>query len=160
VDDAGRLADQDRSRWDAAEAAEAHDLLVGAPRAGPAGRYALQAAIACLHVEAASHEETDWPQVLRLYDRLLTAWPSPVVALSRSVALAEVAGPGAALGEVDELERAGSLTAYPYLPAVRADLLRRLGCDGEAATAYRAALDLTRNEAERAFLEQQLATLA
>src|SRR5690606_36505492 len=130
VDDAGRLVrleDQDRSRWDRAAIDEAHELIMESLRAGPPGRYVLQAAIASLYARADSYQQTDWPQLLQLYDQLLAVWPSPVVALNRTVPLAMVAGPAAALAEVDRLEASGRLTGYRYLPAIRADLLRRLG---------------------------------
>ena len=135
---------------------EADRLLVAALEAGAPGRFALQAAIAALHAQAPSYAETDWPQILALYDELLRVWPSPVVTLNRAVAVAMVDGPAAALEEVDALERDGRLAGYRYLPATRADLLRRLGRHEEAADAYRAALALTENAAERAFLTEQL----
>lgn len=174
TDEAGRLArlaDQDRGAWDRDAIAEADRLVVSALRAGRdgrveragrargrPGRFALQAAIAALHAQAPSHAETDWPQILTLYDSLLAAWPSPVVALNRAVALARVDGPAAALAVVEELERDGRLAGYRYLPATKADLLRRLGRHEEAVAAYRAALDLTENATERAFLSEQLAS--
>lgn len=145
-----RLAEQDRSAWDAAQIAEADALIVGALRAGPSGRFLLQAAIAALHAQAPSFEETDWPQLLELYDALLRAWPSAVVALNRAVVVAEVDGAEAALVLVDALE---GLDGYRYLHSTRADLLHRLGRDAEAAVAYQAALALTDNAAERAFLQ-------
>ncbi len=151
-----RLADQDRSRWDLAALAEAHDIVVGCLRAGPPGRYALQAAIASLYAEAPSYEQTDWPQIVALYDRLLQVWPSPVVALNRVVPLAMVCGPAAALADVERLERDARLSRYHYLPAIKADLLSRLGRDADAAAAYRQAFDLAANEAERAFLAGQI----
>ena len=155
-----RLAEQDRSRWDHAALAEASVLVRAAlPRRG-AGRYVLQAAIACLHAEAPTSAGTDWPQVVALYDALLVVWPSPVVALNRAVALAEVAGPATALAQVQVLARDGALQRYPYLPAVEADLLRRLGRGTEAADAYRRALELTSNQAERTFLTEQIAALS
>ena len=159
TDAAGRLArleDQDRSAWDRAAIAEADRLVVGALRAGPPGRFTLQAAIAALHAQAPSHAETDWPQILQLYDALIAAWPSPVVALNRAVAVAMVHGPAAALAEVEALEADGRLAGYRYLPATKADLLRRLGRHAEAVEAYRAALALTDNAAERAFLAERL----
>src|SRR5262249_31315295 len=140
------------SRWDTAALAEAGELIVGCLRAGPPGRYVLQAAIASLYAEAPSYAETDWPQLVTLYDRLLAVWASPVGALNRTVPLAN--GPRA---EVERLERDGRLSGYQYLPAVKADLLSRLGRTGEAAGAYRQALALTANDAERAFLTGQLA---
>jgi RNA polymerase sigma-70 factor (ECF subfamily) len=152
-----RLADQDRSRWDRCALAEAEDLITGCLRAGRPGRYVLQAAIASLYAEAPSYQQTDWPQLVALYDELLRVWPSPVAALNRAVPLAMVAGPESALAEVERLERDGRLGGYRYLPAVKADLLARLGRSGEAAAAYRQALALTANDAERAFLAERLA---
>ena len=151
-----RLSEQDRSRWDAAALAEAHEEIVGCLRAGPPGRYVLQAAIAALYAAAPSYDQTDWPQIVELYDRLLEVWPSPVVALNRAVPLAMVDGPRAALAEVERLNADGRLSGYQYLHAIRADLLARLGRADEAAGAYRQALALTTNEAERAFLLAQI----
>jgi RNA polymerase sigma-70 factor, ECF subfamily len=159
TDEAGRLAlleDQDRSAWDRAAIAQADELVVSAVRSGPPGRFALQAAIAALHAQAPTYEDTDWPQILALYDELLRVWPAPVVALNRAVAVAMVDGPGAALAEVEALERDGKLDGYRYLPATKADLLRRLGRHEEAADAYRAALALTENATEREFLGYRL----
>jgi RNA polymerase sigma-70 factor, ECF subfamily len=159
TDEAGRLAlleDQDRSAWDRAAIAQADELVVSALRSGPPGRFALQAAIAALHAQAPTYEDTDWPQILALYDELLRVWPAPVVALNRAVAVAMVDGPGAALAEVEALERDGKLDGYRYLPATKADLLRRLGRHEEAADAYRAALALTENATEREFLGYRL----
>jgi RNA polymerase sigma-70 factor (ECF subfamily) len=161
VDDAGRLvllADQDRRLWDRAVIDEGVALVVAAMRRGR-GRFTLQAAIAALHAEAPRYAETDWPQVLRLYDLLAVAWPSAVVELNRAVALAMVAGPEAALARVDDLAAEGRLAGYRYLPATRADLLRRLGRTAEAAAEYRAAITLCANEAERQFLTTRLAEL-
>jgi len=152
-----RLADQDRSQWDHAALAEAEAQVIGCLHAGPAGRYVLQAAIASLYAEAPSYEQTDWPQILTLYDRLLGIWPSPVVALNRAVPIAMVYGPETALAEVEKLEEDGRLPAYQYLPAIKADLLRRLGRTREAGDAYRHAFTLAANEAERAFLAEQIA---
>jgi RNA polymerase sigma-70 factor, ECF subfamily len=153
------LEEQDRSAWNEAAIEEGHRLVLDALTGGNAGRYALQAAIAALHAQAPSPEETDWPQILVLYDELLEVWPSPVVALNRAVAVAMVRGPEAALAEVEALERDGRLAGYHYLPATKAGLLGRLGRHPEAVLAYRAALDLTDNEAERAFLSERLAGL-
>jgi RNA polymerase sigma-70 factor (ECF subfamily) len=147
-----RLEDQDRSLWDAALIAEADELIVAALTSGPPGRFTLQAAIAGLHAAAPSYEETDWPQLLVLYDVLLRVWPSPVVALNRAVVLAEVEGADAALEVVSTLERDGRLSAYRYLFATKADLLRRLGRHEEAGSAYRSALSLTENASERTYL--------
>ena len=154
-----RLSEQDRSKWDAGALAAAHEEIVGCLRAGPPGRYVLQAAIASLYAEAPSYDHTDWAQIVALYDRLLEVWPSPVVALNRTVPLAMVAGPQAALAEVERLNADGRLSGYQYLHAIRADLLSRLGRAAEAADAYRQALALAANEAERAFLVGQLGGL-
>jgi RNA polymerase sigma factor (sigma-70 family) len=154
-----RLEDQDRSLWDRAAIAEAHGLIVDGLRGGRPGRYVLQAAIASLYAEAPTYDETDWAQIVTLYDELLLVWPSPVVALNRTVALAMVSGPAEALAEIGELEKDGRLARYQYLPAIKADLLQRLRRDDEAAIAYRHALDLTSNDAERAFLAERLAAL-
>jgi RNA polymerase sigma-70 factor (ECF subfamily) len=153
-----RLEQQDRSEWDRARIAEADRLVVAALQAGPPGRFALQAAIAALHAQAPTYQATDWPQILTLYDELLRVWPSPVVALNRAVALAMVEGPAAALVEVEALERDGRLAGYQYLPSTRAELLRRLGRDAEAADAYQAALALTSNAAEEQFLMERIHT--
>nr|WP_246401569.1 DUF6596 domain-containing protein [Jiangella mangrovi] len=151
-----RLEEQDRSRWDRTLIAEADRLVVGALRSGPPGRFALQAAIAALHAQAPSYAETDWPQILTLYDELLRRWPSPVVALNRAVAVSMVDGPGPALAVVTALEDDGRLAGYRYLPATKADLLLRLGRHAEAAQAYRAALALSDNAAEQEFLQDRL----
>jgi RNA polymerase sigma-70 factor (ECF subfamily) len=150
-----RLAEQDRSRWDRELIAEADRLVLAALRAGPPGRFTLQAAITALHAQAPSYQDTDWPQILTLYDELVRIWPSPVVALNRAVAVAMVDGPQAALAQVEELERDGRLASYRYLPATKADLLHRLGRDAEAAEAYQAALALSDNLAEQEFLAER-----
>ena len=144
------LKEQDRSRWDTALIEEADALIVGALQAGPPGRFTLQAAIAGLHAAAPSYAETDWPQLLVLYDVLLGVWPSPVVALNRAVVLSEVRGAEAGLAAVEAID---GLDGYRYLWATKADLLRRLARHEEAGAAYREALCLTDNAAERAFLE-------
>ncbi|MDP9221042.1 MAG: RNA polymerase sigma factor, partial [Actinomycetota bacterium] len=162
LDDSGQLVlleDQDRSRWDREQIDQGHQLVVAALRGGRPGRFALQAAIAALHGRSPSWEETDWTQILAIYDLLVVAWPSPVVALNRAVALSMVHGPQRALDEVAVIEHGGRLAAYHYLPAAKADFLRRLGRADEARVAYREALDLVGNEAERAFLERRLAEL-
>jgi RNA polymerase sigma-70 factor (ECF subfamily) len=153
-----RLEEQDRTRWDHGAIAEAHSLIVDGLRGRP-GRYVLQAAIAALYAEAPTYDQTDWAQIVTLYDALLQVWPSPVVALNRTVAVAMVSGPSAALAEVERLEGDGRLGGYQYLPAIKADLLRRLGRTDEAATAYGQALELTQNQAERDFLASRLADL-
>ncbi|MFE5212255.1 RNA polymerase sigma factor [Streptomyces sp. NPDC056600] len=152
-----RLEEQDRSLWDRAALTEAHELIMAALRGGRAGRYTLQAAIASLYAEAPGYEETDWQQIVALYDRLLSLWPSPVVALNRTVPLSMAHGPTAALAQVEALERDGRLSRHHYLPAIKADLLQRLGRADEAAAAYRQALELTGNEAEKEFLTARLA---
>jgi RNA polymerase sigma-70 factor, ECF subfamily len=154
------LSEQDRSRWDRDMIAEGAALVPGALRRGRPGRFALQAAIAALHAQAPSYAETDWRQIVQLYDVLLMAWPSPVVALNRAAALALAEGPEAGLAEIHELERDGRLADYRYLPAAKADLLRRLGRRGEAERAYRDALARTDNSAERAFLARRIAEVS
>jgi RNA polymerase sigma-70 factor (ECF subfamily) len=154
-----RLEDQDRRLWDRPAITGARHLVMEALPDRRAGRYVLQAAIACQHAEAPTRATTDWPQILGLYDALLALWPSPVVALNRAVALAEVVGPAAALSELEALDRAGQLDGYHYLLAVRADLLRRLGRTTDAVNAYQAAQELTENAAERRFLQDRIATL-
>nr|WP_035859170.1 DUF6596 domain-containing protein [Cryptosporangium arvum] len=151
-----RLADQDRSAWDRALIAEADRLVLSALRAGPPGRFTLQAAIAALHAQAPTYAETDWPQILTLYDALLRTWPTPVVALNRAVAVAMVSGPAAGLAALEPIEASGELARYQYLPATKADFLRRCGRDAEAREEYARALTLTDNAAERAFLEREL----
>jgi RNA polymerase sigma-70 factor, ECF subfamily len=150
------LEEQDRSRWDRAGIAEGTTLVPWALRGGRPGRFALQAAIAALHAEAPSYAQTDWPQIVALYDALLRVWSSPVVALNRAVALAMAQGPAAGLAELGELEAGGRLDSYRYLPAAKADLLRRMGRREAAAQAYRDALALTDNAAEREFLARRL----
>jgi RNA polymerase sigma-70 factor (ECF subfamily) len=151
------LEEQDRTQWDRPAIGEGTALVREALRGGRPGRFALQAAIAALHAQAPSYADTDWRQILLLYDLLGRAWTSPVVTLNRAVALAMADGPEAGLAEIGELEQDGRLAGYRYLPAAKADLLRRLGRLGEAAQAYRAALELTANEAERSFLSHRLA---
>jgi RNA polymerase sigma-70 factor (ECF subfamily) len=150
------LEAQDRSLWDQAVIAEGTALIASALRGGRPGRFALQAAIAALHAEAPSYAQTDWPQIVALYDLLLQAWSSPVVALNRAVAVAMAQGPAAGLAQIGELEAGGRLDTYRYLPAAKADLLRRLGRWEAAAQAYRDALALTDNAAEREFLARRL----
>jgi RNA polymerase sigma-70 factor, ECF subfamily len=159
VDAAGRLVlleDQDRSQWDRAAIDEARSIVTEALQGARPGRFTLQAVIAAMHAEAPTYETTDWPGLLQVYDLLLGVWPTPVVALNRTVALAMVHGPGEALVAVEELERSGRLEGYRYLPATKADLLRRLGRMADAAQAYGVALELADNEVERAFLRRRL----
>ena len=155
-----RLADQDRSRWDPVLIAEVDRLVVAALGARRPGRFALQAAIASLHAQAPSYAETDWPQVVQLYDALRAVWPSPVVDLNRAVAVAEVDGPEVALALVEAVAADGRLDRYPYLPATRADLLDRLGRTAEALADTQRALALTDNAAEQAHLQRRIAALS
>lgn len=148
------LQEQDRSRWDRQQINEAQPLVEESFRRGP-GPYALQAAIAALHCNAARAEDTDWPQILGLYDQLERLQPSPIVSLNRAVAVAMVSGPTAALEVVEGLA-AGDLENYHLLHAVRADFLRRIGSKEEAAKSYRRALALVTNDSERRFLERRL----
>jgi RNA polymerase sigma-70 factor (ECF subfamily) len=154
------LAEQDRTRWDRTAIEDAGRLILGALRGGRPGRFALQAAIAALHAEAPSYADTDWPQLLALYDELGKVWPSPVVALNRAVVLSMVDGPAVALAALAELELDGRLEGYRYLHATKADLLKRLDRRGEAAQCYRTALALTENAQEREFLQSRIAELS
>ena len=149
------LADQDRSRWDRALIAEGQALVRACIRRGRPGPYRLQAAIAAVHADAPTAAATDWAQILHSYDQLLAMAPSPVVALNRAVAVAEVDGPAAGLAAVDALDLAG----YHLFHAARAELLRRLGRFAEAADAYDAAAARTANAAERRFLAGRRAAL-
>ncbi len=155
-----RLEDQDRSRWDAAAIARANDLVADGLRGPRPGRFVVQAAIALVHANALSYEDTDWSRIVRLYDQLLVAWPSPIVALNRAVAVSQVDGPEVALRVVEELERDDRLSDYHYVPAMKADLLWRLGRTDEALLESRRALGLTRNDAERAYLNTQIEGLS
>jgi RNA polymerase sigma-70 factor (ECF subfamily) len=148
------LADQDRALWDHAAIAGAASLLTRAARMRRPGPYQIQAAIVACHAEAHSWAETDWPQILLLYDALLVHLPSPVVVMHRAIALGQVAGPAAALASLDAL--GGTLDSYHLFHATRGQLLRELGRDGEARRADELALGLTANPAERALLEQRL----
>jgi RNA polymerase sigma-70 factor (ECF subfamily) len=150
------LADQDRAQWDRVLIAEGQDLVRRCLRRDQPGPYQVQAAINAVHTDAATVADTDWGQILALYDQLLALAPTPVAALHRAVAVAEVEGPGAGLALVDELD----LDRYHLHHAIRADLLRRLGRDAEAARAYDAALAGTDNAAERAFLAGRRAALS
>lgn len=158
VDEAGELVvleEQDRRRWDQGQIAEALPLVEEAFRDGP-GPFALQAAIAAVHCRAARNEDTNWPQIVRLYDQLARLQPSPVVSLNRAVAIAMVDGLRAGLDLVEALVAAGNLDDYYLLHAARADLLRRLGSSAEAAKSYMKALALVTNASERRFLERRL----
>jgi RNA polymerase sigma-70 factor (ECF subfamily) len=145
------LGDQDRTRWDRALIAEGQDLVRQCLRINRPGTYQIQAAINAVHSDAASIEETDWRQILALYDQLMAIAPTPIVVLNRAVAVAEVHGAAAALALVDELP----LAEYSVLQVVRADLLNRLGRVADAREAYDAAIARTENSVEREFLERK-----
>ncbi len=145
------LPDQDRGLWDRALIAEGHGLVSACLRRNQPGPYQLQAAVNAVHADAPTAEDTDWRQILALYDQLLTYTPTPVVALNRAVALAEVEGAAVALEAVDALDLDGY---HPYHVA-RADLLSRLGRRAEAVVAYEAAIRLTENAAELALLRRR-----
>jgi len=153
------LADQDRSAWDRPAIAEGVALVREALRRRPPGRYALMAAIAAVHDEAPSWDETDWRELVGLYDLLVDVWPSPVVALNRAVAVGFASGPAAGLAALDALAAEPQLAGYGYLAAARADFLRRLGQIAEARVAYEEALLLTENDVERQFLADRLRCL-
>jgi RNA polymerase sigma-70 factor, ECF subfamily len=158
LDEAGDivvLEEQNRSRWNQAQIAEALPLVQEALRDG-VGPFALQAAISAQHCQAARAEDTNWPQIVRLYDLLERLQPSPIVSLNRAVAVAMAQGPRAALAIVDALVAAGDLESYYLLHATRADLFRRLGASEEAAKSYAQALALVTNESERRFLQRRL----
>jgi RNA polymerase sigma-70 factor (ECF subfamily) len=148
------LADQDRTRWDRAAIADADRLLRHALRAGRPGAYQLQAAIVAVHALAASYAATDWAEIVELYDRLLALQPTPVVALNRALALAELRGPAAGLAAIETL--GDRLDGYHLFHAARGELLRRLGRDAEAREADRRALALTDNPAEQRLLRERL----
>jgi RNA polymerase sigma-70 factor (ECF subfamily) len=150
------LADQDRDLWDRERIDEGQALVRECLRRNEPGPYQIQAAIQAVHSDAPSTAATDWAQVVRLYDQLVVYDPGPIVALNRAVAVGEVDGPGAALALVDALD----LQGYQVFHAVRADLLRRLGRDREAAGAYDAAIERTDNASQRAFLRSRRESLA
>src|SRR6266851_6220446 len=158
LDEAGDLVileEQDRGRWEQRQIAEALPLVEEALGGRP-GPFALQAAIAAQHCQAARAEDTDWPEIVRLYDLLERVQPSPIVSLNRAVAIAMAEGPEPALELIDALDAAGDLEGYHLLHAARADLLRRLGSTVEAAESYEQALALVTNDSERRFLERRL----
>jgi RNA polymerase sigma-70 factor (ECF subfamily) len=154
------LGDQDRSLWNRAQITDAVKLVEGAFATRRVGPYCIQAAIAALHAEAPGTEATDWGEIVALYDLLLTLEPSPVVELNRAVAVAMRDGPVAGLTLIDRLVASGELADYHLLHAARADLLSRAGRAQEANAAYREALGLARQPAERRFLPQRLAETA
>jgi RNA polymerase sigma-70 factor (ECF subfamily) len=146
------LSDQDRRRWDQGLIEEGQALVRRCLRYGQPGPYQIQAAINAVHSDAATARDTDWGQILRLYDQLNAVAPGPVVSLHRAVAVGEVDGPAAALAAIEDLQ----LERYYLFHAIRADLLRRLGRHADAAAAYEAALERTDNAAERRFIERRL----
>jgi RNA polymerase sigma-70 factor (ECF subfamily) len=153
-----RLADQDRSRWDQAMIIEGHQLVRACLRRGQPGPFQVQAAIAAVHADAPTAEATDWSQIIALYDQLYFLRPDPVVALNRSVAVAELHGPAEGLAALAAID-AGMLDTYQPYHAARADLLARAGRRHEALGAYDRAIELTTNAVERAFLVRQRAAL-
>jgi RNA polymerase sigma-70 factor (ECF subfamily) len=158
LDEAGDLVvleEQKRSRWNKEQIAEALTLIAGALTNSP-GPFALEAAIAAEHCRAARADDTDWPRIVKLYDLLQQLLPSPVVALNRAVAVAMADGPRTGLAIIDELAASGELDEYHLLHAARADMLRRLGSNEEAAENYELALNLASNDSERRFLERRL----
>ena len=153
------LSEQDRSRWDRTEISEGLALIRAALAQRPPTRYALMAAIAAVHAEAPRWEVTDWRQITDLYDGLTQIWPSPVVALNRAIAIGESRGPLAGLTALDQLAADPQLAGYHYLPAARAEFLRRLDRADDARLAYHEALMLAGNPVERDFLARRLAEL-
>ena len=153
------LADQDRTRWDRAEIGEGLALIQAALERRPPSRYALMAAIAAVHAAAPRWEATDWQQITDLYDALIQIWPSPVVALNRAIAIGEARGPQAGLTALDELATEPQLAGYHYLPAARAEFLRRLHRTGDAQLAYQEALLLADNPVEQDFLTRRISEL-
>jgi RNA polymerase sigma-70 factor (ECF subfamily) len=158
IDESGELVvleEQDRSRWNRQQIAEALPLVDEATRGGP-GPFTIQAAIAAVHCRAPRAEDTDWRHIVRLYDLLEQIQSSPIVSLNRAAAIAMAEGPRSGLALMEEIAAAGDLENYHLLHAARADLLRRLGRSAEAAKSYRRALELVTNDSERRFLERRL----
>ena len=153
------LAEQDRSRWDRAEINEGLALIRATLEQRPPTRYALMAAIAAVHAAAPRWEATDWQQITDLYDALIQIWPSPVVALNRAIAIGEARGPQAGLAALDELATEPQLAGYHYLPAARAEFLRRLHRTGDARLAYQEARLLADNPVEQDFLTRRISEL-
>jgi RNA polymerase sigma-70 factor (ECF subfamily) len=149
------LEEQDRTLWNRPQINEALTLVQEA-LAGEPGPFALEAAIAAEHCKAPRPEDTNWLQIVQLYDLLAEIMPSPIVLLNRSVAVAMAHGPQAALELIDELAATGELDEYHLLHAARADMLRRLGSNDEAAESYQTALEFVTNDSERRFLERRL----
>ena len=154
------LADQDRSQWDRARIADGLAALSRAARMDARGPYQLQALIAAEHARAARAADTDWPRIVSLYDELLAAQPSPVIALNRAVAVSMAGGPAAGLALVDEIAASGDLADYHLLHSTRGELLRRLGRLEEARLALARARELATNEVDRRYLDRRLAALS
>jgi RNA polymerase sigma-70 factor (ECF subfamily) len=152
------LRDQDRTKWDRTLIGQGHAIVRACIRRGRPGAYQLQAAIHAVHCDADSFEATDWPQIVALYDHLFSVMPTPVVALNRAIAVAEVEGPGAALTTLDAI--APDLDTYHLLHAARGTMLRRLGQRDAAQAAFDRAAHLAATEADRRFLAQQIEELA
>jgi RNA polymerase sigma-70 factor (ECF subfamily) len=153
------LPDQDRSKWDRAEIAQADDFLRRALASGPMGRYACEASIAQVHAEAPRPDETDWARIVRLYDALLQIEHSPVIEINRAAAVAMRDGPAAGLALMERIISRGDLKDYRFAHAARADMYRRMGRTEEARSAYAQALALTRQDAERRFIAARIAEL-
>jgi RNA polymerase sigma-70 factor (ECF subfamily) len=153
-----RLADQDRTRWDRDLISECHDLVRTCLRRSQPGPFQIQAAIAAVHADAPTAVATDWSQIVALYDQLYVLRPNPVVALNRSVAIAELHGPAGGLAALAEIDPASLENYHPY-HAASADLLARAGLHQEAVAAYERAIELTTNPVERDFLVRQRAVL-
>lgn len=153
------LADQDRSTWNRKMITEGIALVHDVLQRGSADRFALLAAVAAVHAESGTWENTDWTEIVGLYDLLVDVWPSPVVALNRAVAIGFADGPAAGLVAVDALADEAVLATYSYMAASRADVLRRLDRIDEARLAYQEALLLSENEVEREFLSRSLAEI-
>jgi RNA polymerase sigma-70 factor (ECF subfamily) len=152
------LRDQDRAKWDRTMIGEGHAIVRACIRRGQPGPFQLQAAIQAVHCDADSFEATDWPQIVALYDHLFSVMPTPVVALNRAIAIAEIEGPGAALTTLDAI--APDLDSYHLIHAARGTMLRRLGRRDAAQAAFERAAHLAATEADRRFLAQQLQELA
>lgn len=151
------LKDQDRTQWDRSLIAEGHALVLSGMRRRRLGPFQIQAAIQALHCAASRYEDTDWPAIVRFYDRLVAVMPTPIVALNRAVAVAETQGPGAGLSLLDQI--ADELTTYHLLHASRGSMLQRLGRQAEAAEAYARAAKLAKTEPEIQFLRRQSETI-
>jgi RNA polymerase sigma-70 factor (ECF subfamily) len=154
------LSDQERSKWDHAEIAEGVALVREALRSRPPERFALMAAIAAVHAEAPTWDATDWTEIVGLYDALVVAWPSPIVALNRAVAVGFALGPQAGLDAVDELATEPTLASYNYLSSSRAEFLTQLRRNAEATLAFEEALAFCENAVERKFLLTRIKEIA